>query len=106
MSRNYYQEDFAEYSFDEDFQISFDEFMSVLGELDLSEKTLKHLYDIFIKDTDRYFDGFTSKYFTREQIENVINNSVCDYDCLVEKLNEMMYPEEFDRMKNESEENE
>ena len=44
-----------------------------------------------------------SKYFTREQIEDVINNSVCDYDCLVEKLNEMMYPEEFERMKNESE---
>ena len=42
-----------------------------------------------------------SKYFTREQIEDVINNSVCDYDCLVEDLNIMMYPEEFKRMNNE-----
>lgn len=44
-----------------------------------------------------------SKYFTRKQIEDAIHSSVSDYDCLIEKLNEMMYPEEFEKMKSESE---
>lgn len=64
-----------------------------------SNKALKDCSKIYV-DLDFY-----NKSFTREQIENVINNSVCDYDCLVEDLNIMMYPEEFERMKNESEEN-
>lgn len=36
------------------------------------------------------------KIFTDSQIKNVIHNSVCDYDCLVEDLYEMMYPEEYE----------
>ena len=48
-------------------------------------------------------DKIKSKYFTREQIEDTIHSSVSDYDCLIEKLNEMMYPEEFEKMKSKSE---
>ena len=62
-----------------------------------SNKALKDCSKIYV-DLDFY-----NKSFTREQIEDAIHSSVSDYDCLIEKLNEMMYPEEFNRMKNESE---
>lgn len=42
-------------------------------------------------------DKIKSKYFTREQIENTIHNSVSDYDCLKEGLYEMMYPENYEK---------
>lgn len=65
-----------------------------------SNVNLKNNSKIYV-DLD-FYNNY--KGHTKEQIENVINNSVCDYDCLVEDLNIMMYPEEFEKIKNESEE--
>lgn len=33
----------------------FDEFIGILAEQDLSEETIRYLYDIFIKDMNGYF---------------------------------------------------
>lgn len=39
----------------ETFEDIFEEFINILGEQDLSDKTIKYLYDIFIKDMRIYF---------------------------------------------------
>ena len=36
---------------------AFTEFIAELDDVDLSEKTKKHLYDIFIKDMNIYFEN-------------------------------------------------
>jgi len=101
-SKNDYISNFRCYYFDDTFQDIFDEFVYELSQLDLSDKSLNNIFDIFIKDTRIYFDKVSEKRFSIQDIENVIEHSVCDYDCLVEKLNIMMYPEEFEKMKLES----
>ena len=37
------------------FQCAFDEFIGILAEQDLSEETIRYLYDVFIKDMKVYF---------------------------------------------------
>lgn len=44
------------YEIDEDFQDIFTEFIHELSCVDLSEKTIQHLYELFIKDMIVYFD--------------------------------------------------
>ncbi len=52
--------------------------------LNLIEKQQKEIEELKEKNKN---------YFSKTQIENAIHNSVSDYDCLVEKLNQMMYPD-------------
>lgn len=44
------------YEIDEDFKDIFTEFIHELSCVDLSEKTLDNLYELFIKDMVMYFD--------------------------------------------------
>lgn len=48
--------DFLCYEIDEKFQDIFTEFIHELSCVDLSEKTLDNLYELFIKDMIMYFD--------------------------------------------------
>lgn len=48
--------DFLCYEIDEKFQDVFTEFIHELSCVDLSEKTLDNLYELFIKDMIMYFD--------------------------------------------------
>ncbi len=49
--------DFLCYEIDEKFQDIFTEFIAELDDTDLSNKTKQHLYDIFIKDMNIYFEN-------------------------------------------------
>lgn len=57
--------DFRCYDVDDYFTDCFDEFIYHLGQLDLSKKTLNHIYDIFIKDMNMYFEN-RKKYIVTE----------------------------------------
>lgn len=48
--------DFLCYEVDEDFKDIFTEFIHELSCVDLSEKTIQYLYELFIKDMIVYFD--------------------------------------------------
>ena len=54
-----------------------------------------------MKDIKEWVKNKSIKVFTKQAIESVIHNSVSDYDCLVEGLNRMMYPEEFKIMESD-----
>lgn len=73
------------------------------AQLFASNKNLKDNCKIYV-DLDFYNDKkeCTKHYLTFEEIENVIEHCVCDYDCLVEKLNEKMYPEFYEKLRNEN----
>lgn len=63
-----------------------------------SNVNLKNNSKIYV-DLEFYNDN---KGYTKEQIENIIENTVSSHSCLVEKLNEMMYPEFYEKLKNEN----
>lgn len=65
------------------FEDAFEEFIKILGEQDLSVKTINYLYDIFIKDMNIYFknkrfevcesdkDNYISKSKIKEKIDEL-----------------------------------
>ncbi len=48
--------DFLCYEIDDRFQDVFTEFIHELSQVDLSEKTINNLYQLFIKDMNMYFE--------------------------------------------------
>ncbi len=62
--------DFRCYGVDDYFTDCFDEFIYHLGQLDLSKKTLNHIYDIFIKDMNMYFEN-RKKYIVTEDNDEI-----------------------------------
>ena len=57
---------------------------------------IQGLLDLYQKEKEK-----NKNYFSKTQIENAIHNSVSDYDCLVEKLNQMMYPDFYKKLEEE-----